>query len=110
MCSRNVLGIVQREEFIGISGKCDTVVDERRFNPLKAELYPICHLLALLAHHILHVSRIRVNVFKYVHHRTIQINHQPDTKIFQFYYPDVYLKLNMFWAFSRPSSGAQRLQ
>ena len=32
------------------------------FNPLKAELNPICHLLALLgAHHIFHVSRIRVN-------------------------------------------------
>jgi len=30
------------------------------FNPLSAELNPICHLLALLgAHHILHVSRIR---------------------------------------------------
>jgi hypothetical protein len=34
-----------------------------RLNPLNAELNPICHLLALLgAHHILHVSRIRVNV------------------------------------------------
>jgi hypothetical protein len=32
-------------------------------NPLNAELNPICHLLALLgAHHILHVSGIRVNV------------------------------------------------
>jgi len=31
-------------------------------NPLYAKLNPICHLLALLgAHHILHVSRIRVN-------------------------------------------------
>jgi hypothetical protein len=31
-------------------------------NPLNAELNPICHLLALLvAHHILHVSRITVN-------------------------------------------------
>jgi len=31
-------------------------------NPLNAELNPICHLLTLLgAHHILHVSRIRVN-------------------------------------------------
>jgi hypothetical protein len=31
-------------------------------NALKAELKPICHLLALLgAHHILHVSRKRVN-------------------------------------------------
>ena len=29
-------------------------------NPLNAELNPICHLLALLAHHFLHVSRIRV--------------------------------------------------
>ena len=30
-------------------------------NPLNAELNPICHLLELLgAHHILHVSRIRV--------------------------------------------------
>jgi len=36
------------------------------FNPLNAELNPICHLLALLgAHPILLVSRIRVNsVFK----------------------------------------------
>jgi hypothetical protein len=35
---------------------------ENLFNPLNAELNPICHLLALLeAHHILHVSRIRVN-------------------------------------------------
>jgi hypothetical protein len=32
------------------------------FNPLNGELNPICHLLALLAaHHILYVSRIRVN-------------------------------------------------
>ena len=31
------------------------------FIPLNKELNPICHLLALLeAHHILHVSRIRV--------------------------------------------------
>jgi hypothetical protein len=30
---------------------------------LKARLNPICHLLSLLgAHHILHVSRIRVNI------------------------------------------------
>jgi len=34
------------------------------FNPLNAELNPICHLLVLLgAHHILHVSGLRVNVF-----------------------------------------------
>ena len=29
-------------------------------NPLNAELNPICYLLALLAHHFPHVSRIRV--------------------------------------------------
>ena len=32
----------------------------KQFNPLNAELNPICYLLALLAHHFLHVSRIRV--------------------------------------------------
>jgi hypothetical protein len=41
------------------------------FIPLNADLNPICHLLALLgAHHILHVSRIRVNInlpFLFVH-------------------------------------------
>jgi hypothetical protein len=32
-----------------------------QFNSLNAELNPVCHLLALLgAHHILHVSRVRV--------------------------------------------------
>jgi len=35
----------------------------RYINPLNAELNPICHLVALLgAHHILHISRIRVKV------------------------------------------------
>ena len=31
-----------------------------RFNPLNPELNPICYLLALLGHHFLHVSRVRV--------------------------------------------------
>jgi len=36
-----------------------------QFNPLYAELNPICHLLALLgAHHIFHVSGLRVKRFK----------------------------------------------
>jgi len=35
--------------------------DDGMFNSLNAKLNPICHWLALLgAHHILHVSRIRV--------------------------------------------------
>ena len=34
------------------------------FNPLNTKLNPICHMLALLGvHHILHVSRLRVNIF-----------------------------------------------
>jgi len=39
------------------------------FNPLNAELNLICHLLALLgAHHILHVTRIRVKATNvYIH-------------------------------------------
>ena len=32
------------------------------FNPLNPELNPICYLLALLAHHFLHVSRIMVKL------------------------------------------------
>jgi len=38
-------------------------------NPLNAELNPFCYLLALLAHHFLHVGRIRVKSLKsYVGH------------------------------------------
>ena len=40
---------------------CSAPLIFHTINPLNAELNPICHLLALLrAHHILHVSRIRV--------------------------------------------------
>ena len=36
-------------------------------NPLNTELNPICHLLALLgAHHIFHVSGLRVNAQNFV--------------------------------------------
>ena len=38
---------------------------DKTINPLNAELNFICHLLTLLeAHRILHVSRIRVNIFR----------------------------------------------
>jgi hypothetical protein len=47
---------------------------------------------------------INFKVCKSVHHRTIQIYHQPDATIFQFIIL-TYLQLNMFRAFSRPSSG-----
>ena len=35
---------------------------EENINLLNAELNPICHLLALLAHHIFHVSGLRVKM------------------------------------------------
>ena len=39
-------------------------INPAMLNPLKAQLIPICHFVALLgAHHILHLSRIRVNIF-----------------------------------------------
>ena len=34
--------------------------ENEEINPLNAELNPVCYLLALLAHHFLHVSRIKV--------------------------------------------------
>jgi len=44
-----------------------------RFNPLNTKVNPICHLLALFgSHHILHVCRIRVNL--YVNNRNIKKN------------------------------------
>ena len=36
------------------------LMQNEMFNPLNPELNLICYLLALLAHHFLHVSRIRV--------------------------------------------------
>ena len=47
-------------------------------NPLNGELNPIRHLLALLgAHHILHVSRIRVNVLYVVRIFFVKTNLNP---------------------------------
>ena len=40
--------------------QCKVSVILSDFNPLKPELNLVCYLLALLAHHFLHVSRIRV--------------------------------------------------
>ena len=39
---------------------CFQIIIIPLFNPLNAELNPICYLLALLAQNFLHVSRIRV--------------------------------------------------
>jgi len=45
-----------------------------------------------------------------MHHHTIQINQPTRCNNFSSLLLDVYLQLNMFWASSRPSSGAQQLQ
>ena len=48
---------------ISLFVKCRHSTPLRKFNPLNAELNPICYLLALLgAHHFLHISRIRVKL------------------------------------------------
>jgi hypothetical protein len=52
-------------------------------------------------------KNVKFKVCKSVHHRTIQINRQPDAQNSSVYYPDVCLQLNKFRAFSRSSSGAQ---
>jgi len=50
---------VGRQEVTDITDKPTVSI----FNPLNTELNPTCHLLALLgSQHILHVSRIRVNL------------------------------------------------
>jgi len=49
-------------ELIKAGGRTIRYEIHKLINLLKAELNPICHLLALLgAHHILHISRKRVN-------------------------------------------------
>ena len=44
----------------GTAKKRQVYLDVTLLNPLNSELNPICYLLALLAHHFLHVSRIMV--------------------------------------------------
>jgi hypothetical protein len=54
-------GDIKGETEITIVAAQDQAISTNNFNSLKAELNPICHLLALLgAHHFLHVSRLRV--------------------------------------------------
>jgi len=56
--SRQALPLVWPSKTIPFGG--NAFLTMTRFKPLKPELNPICYLLALLAHHFLNVSRIRV--------------------------------------------------
>ena len=48
--------------------------------PVNAELNPICHLLTLLgAHHILHVSKVRVKVYVYLYVKLAAIKRRSGT-------------------------------
>ena len=61
MYHNNELTVLQLLQYLQQS--CRPFIHDK-INPLNAELNPICHLLALLGdHHILHVSRERVNTF-----------------------------------------------
>jgi len=54
-------GEFRGQEYVDLRLNSRICIQKRRiFNPLKPELNPICYLLVLLAHHFLHVSRIRV--------------------------------------------------
>jgi hypothetical protein len=60
-CNFIILGIYPQLLFTVLLPISGVLLFETHFNSLNAELNPICHLLALLgAHHILHVSKIRV--------------------------------------------------
>ena len=59
-------------------------------NPLNAELNPICYLLALLAHHFLHVSRIR---FKSLTLRLLMSHTHTHTHTYIYIYIYIYMEL-----------------
>jgi len=53
---------------------------------------------------------VKFKICKSVRHHTIQINQPTRCNNFSSLLLDVYVQLNMFWASSRPSSGAQQLK
>jgi hypothetical protein len=59
------------------------------FNPLNAELNPICHLLALLGARILHVNRIRVKLPYYAAAKKIPFGEPTFTLTFTLQPPGV---------------------
>jgi len=64
-CRSHSLGIKCAESLLKGKGKVVSIGKAKTLfiNALKPELNPICYLLALLgAHHLLHVSRIRVKL------------------------------------------------
>jgi hypothetical protein len=63
--AKNVLYREQKKNILTQNKSVCLICIVSHFNPLNAQLNPICPLLPLLgAHHILHVSRIRVKILK----------------------------------------------
>ena len=60
MLYREIIAVCSQIHTKHINTQCGQNVELPNVNPLNPELNPICYLLALLAHHFLHVSRIRV--------------------------------------------------
>ena len=57
----HTMGTFKNDALCRLPNELGEATSRNNFNPLNAELNPICYLLALLgAHHFLHVSRIRV--------------------------------------------------
>ena len=70
------------------------VVTLSHFNPLNAELNPICHLLALLgAHHILHIRRMRVKGLRYYHRLALHLSAQTETSVMPYHVPIILCSL-----------------
>jgi hypothetical protein len=78
-----------------------------QFSPLQQEL--LSHLHSITFQQIW-IILLMFKVCKSVHHCTIQINQPTGCNNFSSLLFDVYVQLNMFWASSRPSSGAQQLR
>ena len=100
-----------REYVLNLQELCQ---NKASFNPLNTELTPICRLLALLeAHHILHVSRIRVKALSLLEVTPCQM---VNTSNYRF--PEVGKHLHLqgrtrrhFYGFSiLPTSNTQRRQ
>jgi hypothetical protein len=76
---------------------------QRILNPLNAKLNPISHLLALLgAHHILHVSRIRVNPYPALN--TSNITSWSSDRAMRFGFGDAWFESHLSRLLSRFSS------
>jgi len=65
VCSENRMEPCGQNAIAGVHWPQVVTIVLLRFNPLNPELNLICYLLALLAHHFLHVSKLRVKLLTF---------------------------------------------